>query len=288
MKRVYSTSYEVAHLWANQTQSDARCRNTHFDGKTYYSYSEPIGVMLDNGFVVLSTRRWSQTTSKHQSELRSATRHLSQVFAAYPRSVRDSKVYAERKIAELKELVARAKSKKLEYIGDMAHVANTFNEFAKASGSAERIVHTPPSAQELAELLKKHKEQRAKELIDEKERERLHALKAEEWVAEWRVGNPGGYYRTWALPMALRIRGDEIETTRHARIPVSHAVRLWPVILEVMEAGEDRLFEKPLGVYKLNKIRADGSIVVGCHDIPFSELQLIAEQLKLEVPCGQT
>ncbi|TKW76780.1 MAG: hypothetical protein DI543_19125 [Bradyrhizobium icense] len=36
-----------------------------------------------------------------------------------------------------------------------------------------------------------------------------------------------------------------------------------------------------LGVYTLTTIRADGSIVVGCHDIPFNEMARMAVALDL-------
>jgi hypothetical protein len=37
-----------------------------------------------------------------------------------------------------------------------------------------------------------------------------------------------------------------------------------------------------VGHYRLTKIRGDGSMVVGCHDIPYSEIEMIARQLGLK------
>lgn len=41
-----------------------------------------------------------------------------------------------------------------------------------------------------------------------------------------------------------------------------------------------------VGNYRLDKIRKDGSVVVGCHDIPYTATQHIAQLLSLvdEVP----
>lgn len=85
------------------------------------------------------------------------------------------------------------------------------------------------------------------------------------------------------LPTPLRVNEATgcIDTSHSAHIPTSDARRLWPVILEVKAGGIDMPFERPLGLYELRLIRADGSIVVGCHDIPWSELEGIAKQLGL-------
>jgi len=50
-KHVYATT-EIAHLWANQSQTDARNQqgNLYFEGRTLYSYrnSWRVGVLLTN------------------------------------------------------------------------------------------------------------------------------------------------------------------------------------------------------------------------------------------------
>lgn len=81
--RTVTNSREVAHMWANQTQSRARNSNCSlfFEDKTLYSYGHhyPLAqlVTLDILTVVLvnvSTRNrgGSMTTAKHRSQLRRA------------------------------------------------------------------------------------------------------------------------------------------------------------------------------------------------------------------------
>jgi hypothetical protein len=72
-----------------------------------------------------------------------------------------------------------------------------------------------------------------------------------------------------------------VETSFGAEIPVADAERLWPVIQRVMSGDKDYDVGMELGGYRLTKIRRDGSIVVGCHDIAYSEIERIAQQLGL-------
>ena len=84
-----------------------------------------------------------------------------------------------------------------------------------------------------------------------------------------------------------RLDGGRIETSRGAEIPEEAARRLWPFILRVMGGERDYDVGMSLGHYQLTKIRRDGSIVVGCHDIAFAEIERISVALGLaqsEVP----
>lgn len=78
VKLSYSTSYEVAHLFANNSGLDAystfRASIRNFETHAnYYSYNTVIAKhdKVKNVFL-LSTCKYSDTTSKHQNELRSA------------------------------------------------------------------------------------------------------------------------------------------------------------------------------------------------------------------------
>lgn len=75
MKHVFSSAYDVAHLWAHQLQSNARCSNTslYFDGNTIYSYGThfPVGKIVENKrgekAYLFNPDFYSVSTSKHQS-----------------------------------------------------------------------------------------------------------------------------------------------------------------------------------------------------------------------------
>jgi hypothetical protein len=78
VKHVFPTN-EIPHLWAHQTQSDARNsrNNLFFEGTTIYSYGGhfPIARIVKRGkktCVLLTTRTYSVTTSGHVSMVRNA------------------------------------------------------------------------------------------------------------------------------------------------------------------------------------------------------------------------
>jgi hypothetical protein len=68
MKKVFSNN-ELPHVWAHGTQEEGR--NTQnsffFDGRTIYSYGYhfPIAVRMHDNVYLLTTRGYSNTTSKH-------------------------------------------------------------------------------------------------------------------------------------------------------------------------------------------------------------------------------
>lgn len=75
MKKVVD-SRQVAHLWANKSQDEARNSggNLYFNGPAIYSYGSHfvIAAHLDNGDVVINDESRSNTTSKQQCYVRNA------------------------------------------------------------------------------------------------------------------------------------------------------------------------------------------------------------------------
>ena len=69
MRRVLRNTDEVMHYWANRVQDEGRAGNVSFDGAELFSYRACIGRRLGSA-VVLSNRKWSVTTSSHQTSLR--------------------------------------------------------------------------------------------------------------------------------------------------------------------------------------------------------------------------
>lgn len=83
MKRVFPTSSDVIHLFAQRSQNDARCGNVYFDDKDkIYSYGRHylLGHFLDDKTILINDSGYSVTTSKHISEIRYATRQYKQFF----------------------------------------------------------------------------------------------------------------------------------------------------------------------------------------------------------------
>lgn len=68
MRKVFDAQ-QVCHLWANQSQDEARTagQNLYFTGATLVSYGDHyvIGHFLDDGRVLMNDASYSMTTSKH-------------------------------------------------------------------------------------------------------------------------------------------------------------------------------------------------------------------------------
>src|SRR5579863_1349380 len=81
IKRVFSNADQVIHLWANQTQTDARCRNCFFEGEQVYSYGRhyELGRFVNYRGVrvaMINARGYSVTTSGHINSAYAATSHM--------------------------------------------------------------------------------------------------------------------------------------------------------------------------------------------------------------------
>lgn len=82
VKKVFNRFDEITHLWANQTQEEARCGNGFFEGEIIYSFGRhfPIArIYTDkkgNKTVFFTTQGYSSTTSKHIYSTWNACSHL--------------------------------------------------------------------------------------------------------------------------------------------------------------------------------------------------------------------
>lgn len=81
MKRVFSNASDVIHLWAQQTQDEARCGNVFFEGAVIYSYGRhyPLGLIEENKkgekCAIINAAGYSVTTSKQIGWARYAVNH---------------------------------------------------------------------------------------------------------------------------------------------------------------------------------------------------------------------
>lgn len=265
-------SGEVFHYFANKVQPSGRSGNISFAYPRAYSYAACIGKHFKDG-VALASRTWSVITSSHQSALAYACRHLTRIYVPDPDSVDTSFRQVNINVANLLKKASTAKAKKGVYLSNALNQVSWFNTFAEWAGSDLRIDSPVTNDATLRAIAVSVKAETAKLNAAIKERARLDALGNAEKIAEWRKGQ--SIYLPYNLPVALRVNGEVIETSKCARIPVSECPIIWAMVQRKKEWKPGN----PIGVYQLTKIRADGSIVVGCHDIAFSELEYIASVL---------
>lgn len=112
-----------------------------------------------------------------------------------------------------------------------------------------------------------------------------------QWVAAGLSGHPTGAHVSWAgiyelfgnYPR-LRVVDNEVQTSFGARVSVKQAARAWPVLQRVHKRSQAQeavvvdVRELSFTPYHTQSFDGD-TLVVGCHSIPWSEIELIAPQV---------
>lgn len=89
--------------------------------------------------------------------------------------------------------------------------------------------------------------------------------------AAWLAGDDvrGGL----AGPILCRVKGETVETSQGARVPLAQALQLAALAKQCRETGRALdLAGRAVGPYRGNKIEADGRLIVGCHSIPWDSI----------------
>ncbi len=81
MRTSFPSSSDVIHLFAQKSQDFARCANVFFEGNKIYSYGyHYLLAEFVGDYIVINDTGYSNTTQKHISEIKSATRQYKQFF----------------------------------------------------------------------------------------------------------------------------------------------------------------------------------------------------------------
>jgi hypothetical protein len=318
-QRFVYPSNEIAHLWANKTQETARNPqgNFYFKNGVLYSYrdSYPIashvtGKRKGESAVLIRSDTYSVTTSGHISAARGAVRSGVKVFTVP--SVETNWQWSQPgadHVTNLAYFVSEAKQalKKAEHgrkYGSM-HLAEAFGhkqtaaEYAAFFGLPSPL--TPfsflPKGKAVAALRAKlaerearaaqlNLEARAKQEARYAEQRRIDALDLSERIALWRAGDRNARINSWDsnVPTMLRISGADVETSKGARVPLAHAVRAMRFVRACVSAGRDYQrngHTEHVGHYVMESVNLASQVVtIGCHVIPFTEVEAIAPALE--------
>lgn len=291
MKTVFSNS-EIPHLWAHQTQSEARnSGNTlFFEGSTIYSYGYHFPIARIIGDVVLmTTQNYSVTTSAHVTEVRRACSHLKVFNVANVANVR-AHYSSYRKIDRIKNFndykdrvkaldfkIVRARSNKEWLTLERERLvieANEYRSFAKIKSKTRaidlKIDVGKIKALQKKEALKKKKEQVAK------------LKKSMGEILEWKRGVSNWCPRIDKV--FLRVCGGKVETSQGVNFPTSHAALCWRIVKRCVDTKENWKANGhtiKLGHYNVESISKIGTLVAGCHRVEFDEIEYIAKKLEL-------
>jgi hypothetical protein len=286
----------VAHIWANQSQSDARNgRNTfYFTGATIFSYGGHFPIARHctskrgEKFVLFTERGYSSTTSGHKCRVQGACRHLKMVYAhdviPSDEAHEDNRKIWEGRIPELVGKIARAKANKAGYLVELERLIGNANEYSRLFGLRWRL--KMPKTLDLAEerrlcdeIAVKEAARQAKRLEKyERERDAQRAEDAADRQA-WLDGGDVHYPYSWRgyaeIGAELRIKGDVIQTSWGAEVPLAHALKILPLLRSGREYKRNG-HTIHLGHFALDEIDAEGNIVAGCHKIKRTEIERVA------------
>ena len=136
---------------------------------------------------------------------------------------------------------------------------------------------------------------RARDMVPDRDRAAAYvadadrALAAEhaQRIADWRAGGAALPWdmRDSAPVLRLSRDGRVIQTSHGASVPASVAPQLWAMVTAARAGAADAITAQHRGMrighFTLQTVRPDGSLLIGCHDIAFDELQRLADVLGL-------
>jgi len=274
----------VAHLWANKSQESAKTSDGkfYFHGDTIYSYGShfPIAKHITRkgkSAVLLTTREHSATTRGHKGAVEWACSHLT-VFhvdnIGYGEPRKQFEEYRARYL-ELAREYAKARQRKpiiLERLQKLVEEANAFSAFF-----ALRVRLTMPAdlTEMVAECKAIEKKERERKQQEATKREREAATQLQKWVD----GTIDYCPRRLVLPIRLRIKGDELQTSHGARMPLDHAIKAFRIIKRLRDKGEAYRRNGHtihLGNFALDTIDTQGNVTAGCHEVTWEEIARVA------------
>ena len=307
MKTVFPTQ-EVAHIWAKQSQEEGRNagRNIFFTGKDIYSYGYHfcMGRIIDTGTVLLTDRRYSNTTAKHLSHVRYSVNHFeNKIYIPYPekRLSDNARIIIDRIKTELdilrnsRKRPATKESAKNE-LASIVHNVTRYTEVtkqpidkdktwgmykdlrkefliywdaAKNSGELDlnKALASLESSRKRAETIKNKKAQKARE----------------ESLELWLAGDNSYTVRSniYGLDKVYLRQSIDVDTPTQKEIKVIEttkgatvSLREGKILFDMIKAGKEVIGHN-IGGYTV--IRLNGVLKIGCHEIERSEIERFAK-----------
>lgn len=304
MKNVLNKS-EVAHYWANQIQQQGSvsAKNFYFEGKTIYSYGShfPIACISDRlGYVLITTRSYSNTTASHISEVKSAASHKELIYCYNP--LEALKGNHDENIGKF-ELTARQISynlpkstKPIKYLNRIAEqkaMLMKYVEFFNLKTSLLKKLHyinivtkegaIKATEKELKQQAKQQKEAELKRLEHQKQQLEADKLRLSQWRKFQKQYKTEAFIRLSVLEESyLRINktNQTIETSKDITIPIKIAERYYNWLKkQLTKGGCDENCGYKILKYNVEQVNKEG-VIIGCHNVKWDEIDIIATKLK--------
>jgi hypothetical protein len=282
-----ATHSQVAHAWANQTGKQRRGFNMFYEGPVLYSHGHhwelarletaPNGQDVALGNAESPGR--SLSTNKHYREARRAARHLKwfDVVSLVPNTNYDHY------ITEANEAIGKAKrARKYQqiHLDNAERFLATANDYAVTYCLGREPVTLESLDNAISDILERARRNKAEVEARERARQREARKGNKPLVLAWLSGEEG-YCPHTGRPLC-RVKGDKVETSWGASVPLDVAITVFRLAAKVRRSGNawqpQGLRSLKVGDFTLNSIGRTGNIVVGCHNIPFRFAKLAADR----------
>lgn len=307
MKKVFSTHNEVAHIWAQNTQSEGRSGDGRlfFEDGTIYSYGHhfPIARIMNDGTVLFTKKGYSISTSKHTSLALGAISHREIIYAyeipgrfalgVHEKNLNRWKEQIKNLLSELSNIRIRNKGERIAGIQRNVQELETYVNYF-------RIKIQDKELKEILKLVKaSNLEAQLKEFNAEKERKEEAKKKRikkgfNKFLKAWHEGKEGEFIKNlsdkerkdiiWFKNISgfdyLRYNKvkDRVETSQFVQVPAAIAKKVY---FELQDAGafNNDEIDVNIKVTDYTIVKAGKVIVAGCHRIPVQEAHNIAKLL---------
>jgi hypothetical protein len=285
MKKVFSSSSDIAHLFANKLQEEARTSNNSFffRNNTIYSYGYHFPIAKHIEFkgvqaLLFTLRKYSNTTAKHINYVSQATNHLNKIYCAHPEAPHEDnfKFWLEQ-CQEICNKLAKAKKPEI-YLNQLSGVNDLVVKYASFFDidvpiSLAAILATS-NKEEYATYLANRRELEAAE---NKRKEAQLKAKHKEELAKWNNFELSRLYSRIDVDY-LRLNVDTIETTQGVKIDLVTGKRFYESILNnTLLVGQHVLGFEVLSVDSKH-------IKVGCHNFDVKYLKQFGSKIFTSVP----
>lgn len=286
MKNVF-TNQELPHVWIKESQETGRANSMFFRNSIIYSYDEhfPIAKIYHHPkrgkYVLFTSKDYSSTTGNHKSLVKRAIDCPWSM--AYNVNLGDTKFGDVQKhhdnltqaLDNIEKTLAKAGRARLAggfFLSEAVESIDGYTgyiEFFKpsllsrhkkayASMISQTFIDPMLRAKIDANIIK---EKQAQEL-----RDKIAIEKEQENLLLWRNGSNLNCH---FLTCALRIKGNNVETSHGAKVPIDEA----RILAGMIKNGKDVLGFNINGFKIVSYI--EGILKIGCHNIPQSEIDAI-------------
>lgn len=309
MKNVFTNSH-LCHVWANQSQASGRSGRMFFEGTKIYSYGRhylaaEIYTVKGRKIALVNSNKYSNTTAKHLSEIRSSLHGLMNYYEVPNPSELKAKENIDYHVNRVtNKLQCMLKNIKVTSIDVSKYAIENLNDTLKESNAflklaGQKSIKIPAKKIEqikkhyaarykrylelnTPEMIAKKEAIKARKLVLKKEKD-AESLKSNIFLFRLGASVLNSSFKELKFDL-LRVQGDEVVTTRGARVSLELAKKAIEQLNSVkLSKKRDTKIELEVGDFMLTNItpivneefKDDFLLTVGCHRILLSEVRAV-------------